>query len=81
MRERKEKQGGNWGVKMNGKLQQGCENEFSKRNIYNIIDYLMERIHETTPNIYIYIYIYNREIVDDSNHFLIFRIISSTNLK
>jgi hypothetical protein len=31
---------------------------FSKKNIYNIIDYLMERIHETTPNIYIYIYIY-----------------------
>ena len=32
----------------------------------------MERIHETRPNIYIYIYIYNREIVDNSNHFLIF---------
>jgi len=30
---------------------------FSKKNIYNIIDYLMERIHETPPNIYIYIYI------------------------
>jgi hypothetical protein len=28
---------------------------FSKKNIYNIIDYLMERIHETPPNIYIYI--------------------------
>jgi hypothetical protein len=26
---------------------------FSKKNIYNIIDYLMERIHETPPNIYI----------------------------
>jgi len=26
---------------------------FSKKNIYNIIDYLMERIHETPPNIYV----------------------------
>jgi hypothetical protein len=39
------KAGGNWGVKMS---------YFSKKNIYNIIDYLMERIHETPPNIYIY---------------------------
>ena len=34
VRERKEKQGGNWGVKMNGKLQQGCENELLLQKEY-----------------------------------------------
>jgi hypothetical protein len=34
VREWKEKQGGNWGVKMNGKLQQGCENELLLQKEY-----------------------------------------------
>ena len=34
VREWKEKQGGNWGVKMNGKLQLGCENELLLQKEY-----------------------------------------------
>jgi hypothetical protein len=34
VREWKETQGGNWGVKMNRKLQQGCENELLLQKEY-----------------------------------------------